>query len=229
MKSNQTSEASAKFSKQDLMELEAIERIKAGDKQAFDLIHKRYYRFIKHRCFLSVRDYHLAKDMASEILTKIYLNIDKYVVRYTFNSWVTSIASNYIVDHVRKSKNEPISMNRNVSIVNHDSQSQSDTDSDSYVMYSNRLDSGSKNPEELMQERKVQKMRNKFVMDLLAGLKERERMIIIHYYFDEMSYQEIADKLNIGLSNMKVTLMNSKKKLKNKIGDYSSIASLFAA
>lgn len=229
MKSNQISKLANDFSAKDLKDLEAIERVKAGDKHAFDVIYKRYHRFIQHRCYLSVRDYHMAKDMAAEILMKIYLNIDKYAVQYTFNSWVTSIANNYIVDHARKSKIEPVSMNKNVQIVNHDSQSQSDSGSDTHVMYSNRLDSGSKNPEQLLQDRKIQKMRNKFVMDLLSGLNERERMIITHYYFDDMSYEEIAKKLNIGLSSMKVTLMRSKEKLKNKIGDYSNITSLLAA
>lgn len=229
MKSNRINVQGTNFSDKDLKELEVVERVKSGDNQAFDHIHKRYYKFILYKCWLSVRDNHMAKDMTADIFTKIFLNIDKYTVQYTFNSWVTSIANNYIVDYSRKSKTEPVGMNKNIQIVNHDSQNQNEGGSDGYIMFSNRLDSGEKNPEQLMHERKIQDMRKKFVMDLLAGLNERERMIITHYYFDDMSYEEIASKLNIGLSTMKVTLMRSKEKLKNKIGDYSIITSLFAA
>jgi len=44
-----------------------------------------------------------------------------------------------------------------------------------------------------------------------------------------MSYDEIAAKLNIGLSLMKVTLLRTKEKLKNKIGSFDKISHLLAA
>ncbi|MFN9953920.1 MAG: RNA polymerase sigma factor, partial [bacterium] len=69
-----------------------------------------------------------------------------------------------------------------------------------------------------MQQRSLINTRKEFVQSLLSNISERERMILIHYYFDEMSYDEIAAKLNIGLSVMKVTLMRTKEKLRKKIG-----------
>jgi RNA polymerase sigma-70 factor (ECF subfamily) len=175
---------------------------------------------------MSVKDQQLANDLTVEILTKIYLNIDKYSVKYTFNSWVWSIVKNYVVDYIRKNKNEPVNSNRNASIAIQETR---DEGSEFSTVYSNQLDSGDINPEELMQAKSTERIRREFVLNLLNGLNERERMIIIHYYFDEMSYDEIAAKLNIGLSLMKVTLLRTKEKLKNKIGSFDKISHLLAA
>lgn len=226
MKSNKE-KSSGKFGKNDLKDLEFVDRVKSGDRNAYEHIYKRYFKFILQKCYMSIKDQQMAKDMATEIMMKVYLNIDKYTVDYTFNSWVWSIANNFIVDHARKSKREPVNMNHNIHISNSDSKK--DEDSNVNVIYSGEIDSKEMNPEQLMQYKHVCNSRKKFVQDLLSSLNERERMIMVHYYFDDMSYDEIAKKLNIGLSSMKVTLMRTKEKLKNRIGDYSNITSLLAA
>ena len=137
-----------------------------------------------------------------------------------------SIVKNYVIDYIRKNKNEPVNSNRNASIAIQESREEG---SEYSTVYSNQLDSGDLNPEQLMQQKNAQTTRKEFVLNLLSGLTERERMIIIHYYFDEMSYDEIAAKLNIGLSLMKVTLLRTKEKLKNKIGSFDKISHLLAA
>lgn len=218
-----------KFNEKDEKDLIILERIKKGDVDAYNVIYKRYYRFIQHQCFLSVRDYHMSKDMASDILTKIFLNIDKYSVRYTFNSWVTSIVNNYIIDRVRKSKTDPLNLNKNAQILNYDISKFNIEEDGMNVVFSSGMDSGYKNPEEILSEKGTDKMRKKFVLNLLAGLKETERQIMIHYYFDGMSYEEISSKMNMGLSKMKVTLMRTKEKLRRKIGTKDNIYSLLAA
>ena len=219
-------EKKAKFSDKDLKDLQILEDIKAGNGNAYEFIYNRYFRYIQYHCFMSIKDQQIADDLTVEILTKIYLNIDKYSVKYTFNSWVWSIAKNYVIDYIRKNKIEPVNHNRNSSIVIQESR---EDDGITSTVYSNQLDSGDLNPEELMQQRSLVNTRKEFVQSLLSNISERERMILIHYYFDEMSYDEIAAKLNIGLSVMKVTLMRTKEKLRKKIGDISNISHLLAA
>jgi len=223
---NSRKEKKAKFADKDLMDLSMLDEIKSGNVNAYEVIYNRYYRFIQYHCFMSVKNQQLANDLTVEILTKIYLNIDKYSIKYTFNSWVWSIVKNYVVDYIRKNKNEPVNSNRNASIAIQESREEG---SEYSTVYSNQLDSGDLNPEQLMQQKNAQTTRKEFVLNLLSGLTERERMIIIHYYFDEMSYDEIAAKLNIGLSLMKVTLLRTKEKLKNKIGSFDKISHLLAA
>ena len=219
------SSKSKKFNEKDLKDLQVLEEIKSGKVNAYEFIYERYYKFIQYHCFMSIKDQQIAHDLANEILTKVYLNIDKYKTQYTFNSWVWSIVRNHLVDHVRKSKLEPVNHNLNSLI-----QSFESNDSDNYktltVHYSD-LSSDDQNPEEIVQDKNIDNARKEFVKNLLGNVNEKERMILIHYYFDDMSYEEIAEKLDMGLSTMKVTLMRAKEKLKNRIGSKNNIAHLF--
>lgn len=215
---------SKNFSDKDLKDLQVLEEIKSGKVNAYEFIYDRYYKFIQYHCFMSVKDQQIAHDLANEILTKVYLNIDKYKTQYTFNSWVWSIVRNYLIDYSRKSKLEPVNHNRNYSIVPQDSKIEENSVAN--LISSSSLDSGGMNPEESLQDKHMDKARKEFVKNLLGEINEKERMILIYYYFDDMSYEEIADKLEIGLSSMKVTLMRAKEKLKNKIGSMDNIAHL---
>jgi len=219
------SSKSKKFNEKDIKDLQVLEEIKSGKVNAYEFIYERYYKFIQYHCFMSIKDQQIAHDLATEILTKVYLNIDKYKTQYTFNSWVWSIVRNHLVDHVRKSKLEPVNHNLNSLI-----QSFESNDSDNYktltVHYSD-LSSDDQNPEEIVQDKNIDNARKEFVKNLLGNISEKERMILVHYYFDDMSYEEIAEKLDIGLSSMKVTLMRAKEKLKNRIGSKNNIAHLF--
>jgi len=214
------------FSEKDLKDLKTLEEIKAGNINAYEFIYKRYYQFIQYHCFLSVKDQQISNDLASEILTKIYLNIDKYKVNYTFNSWVWSIVKNYLIDYTRKRKSEPLNHNRNSSIIARNSEND---ELSLNTLCSSEIDSGYLNPEELTLEKNVNKMRKDFVNNLLNNISERERLILTYYYFEDMSYEEIAEKLDMGLSSMKVTLMRAKEKLKNRIGSMDNIAHLITA
>jgi len=219
------SSKSKNFNEKDLKDLQVLEEIKSGKVNAYEFIYERYYKFIQYHCFMSIKDQQIAHDLANEILTKVYLNIDKYKTQYTFNSWVWSIVRNHLVDHVRKSKLEPVNHNLNSLI-----QSFESNDSENYktltVHYSD-LSSDDQNPEEIVQDKNIDNARKEFVKNLLGNISEKERMILVHYYFDDMSYEEIAEKLDIGLSSMKVTLMRAKEKLKNRIGSKNNIAHLF--
>jgi RNA polymerase sigma-70 factor (ECF subfamily) len=219
------SSKSKNFNEKDLKDLQVLEEIKSGKVNAYEFIYERYYKFIQYHCFMSIKDQQIAHDLATEILTKVYLNIDKYKTQYTFNSWVWSIVRNHLVDHVRKSKLEPVNHNLNSLI-----QSFESNDSENYktltVHYSD-LSSDDQNPEEIVQDKNIDNARKEFVKNLLGNISEKERMILVHYYFDDMSYEEIAEKLDIGLSSMKVTLMRAKEKLKNRIGSKNNIAHLF--
>lgn len=206
-------------------DLKALEEVKSGKTSSYEFIYNRYFRYVQYKCYLSTRDQQIADDLAIEILTKVYFNLDKFNSSNTFNSWVTSIAKNHLMDYLRKKPLEPIDHNKNSSITNNESR---EDDINTGMTFANQLKSDVLDPEEQMQKRSAQNLRKEFVMNLLSGMKERDRKIIMHYYFDQMSYEEIAQKLDISLSVMKVALMRGKEKLKNKIGSYSNIAHLFA-
>lgn len=222
-----TKARTAKFDEKALSHLEIVERIKSGDQKAFDQIHKEYFNYFFYHCFLSVKNKQIAEDLTMEILTKVYVNIDKYTVNYTFNTWVWSIARNHVIDYIRTSSKEPVNINRNSFIsstdhVDHD-------DRNSAAINPDNVNSACFMSEDSVNSVRTNKLRKQFVDSLLNSVSEKERAILVHYYIDEMSYAQIAEKLNMGLSSMKLTLMRVKKKLKDKIGTMDKISHLLAS
>ncbi|MEY4571006.1 MAG: hypothetical protein RLZ10_199 [Bacteroidota bacterium] len=226
-KSIVTKSKTAKFDQKALAHLEIVERIKSGDQKAFDKLHKEYYNYFFYHCLLSVKNRQIAEDLTMEILTKIYVNIDKYTVNYTFNTWVWSIARNHVIDYIRMSSREPVNINRNsfISSTDHIEDEVKFRD----AIKPDDIKNACSSTDDYVQASKTEKLRKQFVDSLLNGVSEKERNILIHYYVDEMSYEQIAKKLNIGLSSMKLTLMRVKNKLRNKIGTMDKISHLLAS
>jgi len=216
----------ASFKTKDVEDIKVLEQIKAGKIDAYEFIYNKYHQYIQYHCFLSVKNKQIADDLTAEILTKVYLNLDKYQIQYTFNSWVWGIARNHVIDYIRKSKNDPININKNSVIqrfVSNDSES-----SESLNVHSSDVESEEPNPEEVINNKEVVNARKQFVKNLLDGMSERERQILVHYYFDEMSYEEIATKMGLKLNSMKVYMLRAKEQLKNKIGSIANVSHLLA-
>jgi len=67
---------------------------------------------------------------------------------------------------------------------------------------------------ESLEESFDKKIDGRLVQDSLAGLTEKHRLPLILYYMEEMTYQEIADYLNIPIGTVMSRLARAKKQLK---------------
>lgn len=57
------------------------------------------------------------------------------------------------------------------------------------------------------------------VLDALGALKEKERAMLILYYFEGFKLEEIADMLEMNINTLKSTLYRSLKKLKVEMAE----------
>ena len=83
------------------IDLVSLQKIKAGDKNAFNEIFTRHemptFYLIK-----SIVGNHLdAEDLTIETFTKAYLKIDTFIPNYLFKTWLSRIATNTALDFVR--------------------------------------------------------------------------------------------------------------------------------
>lgn len=86
---------------------ELIERIKKGDKRAFDLIVIKYqYRIIK-LVGRYVSNYAEVLDITQDIFVKIYRGIDNFQGKSSFFTWIYRISLNTIKNYYSSSKKVP--------------------------------------------------------------------------------------------------------------------------
>lgn len=221
MEKNQSTNGTG-FSEPNMRDLAILERIKSGDKSAFKAIHAKYAPFIRQYVYFRVHNNAVTEDILQDIMYKVYANIDKYRVEHTFNTWVWRIVKNHMVDHHRKTKTTVLSTVSNVAI------SCEDLDPDAArehsMVFENTIeDSGSRTDGRINQR----EMRS-FVGDLLGIVSDRERRILEMFFFEEKSYSEIADELDVPLGTMKVLLLRAKEKLRSHRGAMETAKTLLA-
>jgi len=83
---------------------EVIEKIKNGDKSLFEVLYNRYADKVFYKALGLTKDRNIAKDLAHDIMIKIFLNLSKFKGTAPFSLWVHSISYNHCIDYLRKKK-----------------------------------------------------------------------------------------------------------------------------
>jgi RNA polymerase sigma-70 factor (ECF subfamily) len=136
-----------------------------------------------------------AEDLTIEAFGKAFKYINNYEPEFAFSTWLFKIANNNAIDFLRKQHTKTISI---------DSQGR-DSDEDSPV----QLQSDTPDPEEVL----ISKQKTEFLKTIVDELKPRYSKLVHLRYFDEYSYEEIAETLNLPIGTVKAQLFRAKELL----------------
>ena len=169
-----------------------------GDQSAYAELMGKYRESIYFTMLKMVNNTDDADDLTIEAFGKAFNRLEQYTPNYAFSTWLFKIASNNCIDFIRKKRIKVTSMDSGV------------TTDDGEVLFfdaeSNTLD-----PEEtIMQKQKVVHMR-----ELVNKLKPRYRILVEKRYFEELSYEEISEELNLPLGTVKAQLFRARDFLAN--------------
>ncbi len=179
-------------------DLTLVERAKQGNQAAFASLMDRYRESIYFMMLKMVKNSDDAEDLTIEAFGKAFNRIDQYSPSFAFSTWLFKIASNNCIDFIRKKRIQVLSMDQGIAM----------SDGGSI-----RIDAKAQvnNPEEsMMHDQKVIHMRL-----LVSKLKPRYRQLVEKRYFEELSYEEIADELNLPLGTVKAQLFRARDFLAN--------------
>src|ERR671929_147726 len=84
-----------------------VERVRAGDDQAFALLVQRYERKLIRVLRGLVHDEELARDLAQETFWKVYTRLDRFDAARRFGPWLFRIGVNLGLDHLRRHAGPP--------------------------------------------------------------------------------------------------------------------------
>lgn len=169
-----------------------IQEALSGNQLAYERLMERYYDSIYFMVLRLVKNMADAEEIAQEAFTKAFENLPKYNEKYPFSSWLFSIASNASIDFLRKKKYVEISL-----------------EEDKEFLQSQASESTLLNPEEhLIQKQNVSTLRKK-----VEALKEHYRRLLELRYFEEYTYEEIAEELSLPMGTVKTQLHRAKSQL----------------
>ncbi|MFN3556815.1 MAG: RNA polymerase sigma factor [Bacteroidales bacterium] len=142
-----------------------------------------------------------AEDLTLEAFGKAFKNLSQYTPDYAFSTWLFKIASNNCIDFMRKKKKNVLA-NDNYEDV-----------SESY--HAKSMAATGLDPEEnLIKSQKIALMRK-----VVEKLKPRYRKLIELRYFEEYSYEEICEELDLPLGTVKAQLFRAREFLFNILKD----------
>ena len=165
-----------------------------GDQKAYAELMSRYKDSIYFMLLKMVNNRDDAEDLTIEAFGKAFKNIHQYTPDYAFSTWLFKIATNNCIDFIRKKRKNTFSIDKNFD-------SGGDGDSMPIDIKAEVLD-----PEEnLIKKQKAQIMR-----DVVEKLKPRYRKLIELRYFQELSYEEISEELQLPLGTVKAQLFRAR-------------------
>lgn len=175
---------------------EIIQQALSGNQQAYAKLMSLYQNSVHHTILKMVRDVNDAEDLTIEAFGKAFNRLEQYSPDFAFSTWLFKIATNNCIDFLRKKRIEVTSMDKGV---------MTDTGEVIYV----EAKSKSMTPEEeIMHQQKVNLMR-----DIVTCLKPKYRELVELRYFEELSYEEISQALDLPVGTVKVQLFRAREKL----------------
>lgn len=179
----------------------------ASEKEtAFAQIFKKYKPLILQKMSLGVHfDKELAQDLLMDVFTKVHLNIGSYnPEKAAFSTWIYEIAKNRLIDYKRTEKYEILSIeDLNV-------QAGGDERDDTSFAFQIVDESRNNNGFDLM----VSKERADFVVEAIGSIKnDIVRESIKLRFFDDIPYEEIAEKMNIPIGSVKAYVNRGKSEI----------------
>ncbi len=85
---------------------EVIQRVLAGDTEAFDILVSQYRETIYRLAYRMTRNAEDAKDLAQEAFVQAYRSLGSFQNRSTFSTWLYRIAMNLCLDHLKAAARE---------------------------------------------------------------------------------------------------------------------------
>lgn len=190
------------FSDKALSDFKLIDEATQGSEKAYTELMRRYRKSVYHTLLKMVKNPDDAEDLTIEAFAKAFKNLPKFKKDYTFSTWLFRIATNNCIDFIRKKKLETLSINNTI---NSDS-----GDSMTIEIKDDKLDP----QEETIREQKIDLIRA-----IVKLLPRKYQRLVNMRYFDELSYEEIAERLDAPLGTVKAQLHRARELLYDLVRD----------
>lgn len=166
-----------------------IERVLRGSDHAFRLLVEKYRNYVYRTVYSVLRNEKDAEDAAQEVFLKIYTSLPRYE-KQGFKTWITRISVHHAIDMKRK---------------------QASRREDTAVEYE---ESGHSPLLESTEQLVLKKEAKLLVRQRLAELPSNYKEVIIGFYLQEKSYQELAEEQQVQVKTIETKLYRARQWMK---------------
>lgn len=165
-------------------DLALVAQTRAGDIEAFSRLVKRHERVIYNLAFRFMRDNSLAQDMAQEAFLKAFRLLDGFRGDCSFSTWLYRVTCSVCLTELGRRKRRG--------------------EVELTPAHANEV---ATQPEEASDTPEL-------IRRCVTRLPERYAMIVTLYYLQEVSYEEIAEIMNIPMGTLKTWMHRARHQLR---------------
>ena len=174
---------------------EIIQRCLNGDQSAWEAIVRMHWRRVFNIAYKFVGKHDEAEDLTQDVFLKLFKSLDTFDRRANFQTWLISVSRNLCIDHYRSVRKERETMNRDI-------------------------DPADLTPVSTMRSAHAaleQRDRVELLRQALGTLAPTLRTAVMLRDIQELSYQEIADRLRLPEGTVKSRINRGRTELARQI------------
>jgi RNA polymerase sigma-70 factor (ECF subfamily) len=164
-------------------------RARRGEAEAFGELVRRYQTAVFNVCYRLMGERREAEDAAQEGFIRAFERLDSFDAERPFGPWMKRVAANVCLNRLAQTKAVDVPL---------DEEREEQTDA---------------TPELALAERE----RAEVVRAALLALPSHYRAVVELRHFEQLSYEEIAQALNLPVSDVKSHLFRARKLLAEKL------------
>jgi len=173
---------------------QVVIQVRDQNKELYTEIIRRYQGKLSHYLRKFIHDNDELEDVLQAVFIKTYENLFGFDIKRRFSSWIYRIAHNEAINHIKKHSRISVSVDEVESIL-----------MDEKVNLQQGID------QELLREE---------VEIALSEMKDKYREVLILYFFEQKSYEEMSEILRVPVNTVGTLIARGKKNLKVIIEKY---------
>ncbi len=182
-------------------EEEIIRQIQEGNIDAYKILVDRYADEIANLCFRYLSDATAAEDATQDVFLKAYRALEHWEPRAKFKTWLYRIAINHCINIIRRKNLVPFTP----------------LEGTTHHNPGNPVTAQHPSGQPSAEARAIEQERRQLIYRTIMELPENQRQVIILYYYQNLSYKEMAEILNVSVSSIESRLFRAKKNLAKKL------------
>ena len=184
----------------DAEDIRLMRLVAGGDADAFQSLVERHQALVAGTVARMLGSNSEVEDITQQVFIRVWKSAGRYVARAKFTTWLLKITRNLVFNEMRRAKRHP-----HLPI-------QIDPEAEELPL----KDETTETPDASLLKSELQQA----IENAIARLPETQRMALVLRRYEDLSYEEIAEILELSLPAVKSLLFRARTELRERLKDY---------
>jgi RNA polymerase sigma-70 factor (ECF subfamily) len=184
----------------DAEDVRLMRLVAGGDTTAFEQLIERHQTLVAGTVARMLGSNSDVEDIAQQVFIRVWKSAGRYVARAKFTTWLLKITRNLVFNEMRRAKRHP-----HLPV-------QIEPEAEEMPL----KDEATATPDAMLLQTELQAEIEKAIM----LLPDTQRMALVLRRYEELSYEEIADVLDLSVPAVKSLLFRARTELRERLKDY---------